>query len=72
MSVDMHPVQSSNLRAVGYDPEMRVLLVQFRSGATYEYDDVPQTVYEGLLGAQSKGRYVAQNVKGQYDCQRRT
>jgi hypothetical protein len=37
--------------------------VEFLSGAVYQYFGVPESVYEGLLNAPSKGRYLDQFVK---------
>lgn len=62
----MQPVSSSNLAAVGYDPETQTLAVEFRSGGTYEYYDVPQQVFDGLLSAASHGQYFQSNIRGSY------
>jgi hypothetical protein len=51
-------VESSMIQAVGYDPESKELEVLFDSGKTYRYTGVPQEEYEGLLKAESKGRYM--------------
>jgi hypothetical protein len=45
----MQPVNSSNIAAIGYDPETQTLAIEFRSGGTYEYYDVPEQVFEGLM-----------------------
>jgi hypothetical protein len=57
------PVESSNLASVGYDPESAVLEVEFKSGGIYEYSGVPQSVYDGLINAESKGKYFHQYIK---------
>jgi len=36
--------------------------VVFNSGGVYRYFDVPKDIYEGLLAAESKGRYMRANV----------
>lgn len=60
------PVQSSNLASIGYDPSSMTLEVEFISGRVYEYYDVPQSEYEGLMAAGSHGTYFNQNIKGHY------
>ena len=45
---NMIPVSSSNLSAVGYDGQTMQLFIRFHSGALYVYNNVPQSVYEGL------------------------
>jgi len=62
----MTPVSSTNLASVGYDSETRTLRVEFKSGAVYEYYNVPEAEYQGLIDASSKGSYFHQNIKGRY------
>lgn len=64
--MDWRPLESSNLSACRYDPETQVLQIRFRSGRSYDYKDVPQTVAEGLESASSPGRYFNAAIKGQY------
>lgn len=59
-------VQSANIRSVGYDAGAGILEVEFTSGRIYQYFDVPQREYEGLMDAGSKGRYFNQNIKDCY------
>jgi len=57
------PVESSNLASVGYDPKIEVLEIEFHSGGIYQYSGVPQSIYDGLMNAASKGKYFHQNIK---------
>lgn len=63
------PVESSQIKSVGYDPATHVLEVEFvprkdgTPGAIYQYDDVPAEIAEQLVAAQSVGRYFNQFVK---------
>lgn len=63
--MQMVPVSSSNLSAVGYDPTTRVLRIAFHSG-TYDYYDVPASTYSGLMNASSKGQYHHSYIKNNY------
>jgi len=65
--MDRIPVASSNISSVGYDPTSSILEVEFNSGSIYQYLNVPQTEYEGLMNAGSKGRYLNRNIKGRYE-----
>ena len=38
------PVSSSNLASVGYDPELRVLEVEFHNHTVYQYRNVPHHI----------------------------
>lgn len=66
MKIEMVTVKSSNIDRVGYDEDSKTLAVEFRTGATYHYFEVPKSVYEGLKSAESVGAYFAQNIKGSY------
>lgn len=60
-------VRSSHISSIGYDPDTLVLEVEFNDGSVYQYHDVPNTVYEGLMDADSHGEYLHEWVKGEYD-----
>ena len=63
--IDMTPVESSNVVAVGYSDN--TLYVKYSSGM-YKYDNVPKDVAEKLLNADSKGRFMNDYIKGSYTC----
>ena len=58
--------ESSNIAGFEYIDERRVLVVEFKHGGRYHYFDVPEPVYESMKAAPSKGRFHAQNIKGNY------
>lgn len=58
--------ESSNISRFGYNTDTSVLTVEFKSGGTYEYFDVPAAVFEQMQAASSKGQFLAQNIKGRY------
>ena len=58
----MQPVNSSRIKAVGYDPAYEILRIQFHEG-TYDYYSVPKHMYENLMSAFSKSRYYALYIK---------
>ncbi len=62
----MRALNSSNLRAYDYDPDSRVLIIQFASGRSYRYADVPADVADGLGSAESPGKYANSEIKGVY------
>jgi hypothetical protein len=59
-------VTSSNLSEVGYDARSTTLEIMFRDGAVYQYFDVPEQVYDGLVNAASAGQYFHANIRGSY------
>jgi len=67
MAFEMFPVTSDNLAEIGYDESQQVLRIIFTNGSTiYEYIDVPREKFEGLLHADSHGKYFHANIKKVY------
>lgn len=64
--MSLTPVKSSNIKAVGYDPQSRALTVEFHSGAQHRYDDVPPEHHQGLIEADSVGKYFHANVRSAF------
>lgn len=62
----MEPVTSSNIAAIGYNPDTAILTIEFKKGGTYEYYDVPSHEHDSLMGAESKGGYANQNIYKKY------
>lgn len=56
-------VSSSNIASIGYDPENMILEIEFLNGSVYQYYDVPQSIYEGLMAADSHGKYLSAYIK---------
>lgn len=56
----MTPVQSTNVRAIGYDAANRMAFVQFQGGGTYRYEGVAKELFETIAGAPSVGKAVQQ------------
>ncbi len=60
------PVTSSNIAEVGYDPATMTLEIAFNDGSAYQYFDVPETVHQQFMGANSKGKFLHGNIKNNY------
>lgn len=67
---EMHPVSSSNIASVGYDPAEEAVYVEFLSGSVYIYKGVLQHEFENLLTAASVGSYLNRNYKNIYPYER--
>lgn len=59
----MHPVESSAVARIGYDPEAKEAFVEYLGGDLYAYEGVPVDVFEGLANAESKGTFVNVVIK---------
>jgi hypothetical protein len=58
--------ESTNINRFGYDEANLVLFVEFKNGSVYQYFDVPEQLFEQMKSASSKGRFLAQMIKGTY------
>jgi hypothetical protein len=64
--LEMMPVRSETLKAIGYDLDTNTLRISFKSGGVYEYAHVPESRWEGLQNAVSKGSYFHRYIKDKY------
>jgi hypothetical protein len=63
----MQYFSSTAIRAASYNAQTRTLTLWFTSGSQgYDYYNVPQYVYDGLLSAPSKGQYFNAYIRDQY------
>lgn len=61
------PVTSTSVRSVGYDLSTGTLELEYVNGSVYQYYEVPQPTYAGLLAAPSIGNYVNTQIKPYFD-----
>lgn len=57
----MTPVKSSNIASVDHDGQH--LTVQFKSGQSWRYQDVPAAKHDAMIAAPSAGKYFASEIK---------
>lgn len=69
--IEWNETDSSNISRFGYDEVSYTLTIEFRNGSLYDYFDVPIPVYELMKSAPSKGRFLVQEIKGNYRYARR-
>ena len=68
----LEQVESTMIKEAGYDEATQVLTVKFVNGdEVYEYKNVPKSVYDELMAAESKGSFFAKNIKGKYDFEKK-
>jgi hypothetical protein len=68
--VQMYPVESSNLAAVGYNKDAFELTIAFLDGSIYRYEAVPMEEYVDLMKADSHGEYFVDNIRLTYAYER--
>ncbi|KKM47412.1 hypothetical protein LCGC14_1558600 [marine sediment metagenome] len=67
MVVAYQAVESSNIAQIGYDTATQELRVRFKSGTEYSYTNVPGTIYADFIDADSKGKFLNENIKNRYE-----
>lgn len=62
----MKHVTSSNIDAVGYNPDTSELHVRFRNGTHYVYRSVGEETHKLFLKTQSPGKFFAEHVRSKF------
>lgn len=71
LMVVMYPLQSGNIKAVGYSGKSQQLLVVYGVCAVL-YMKVPVKVFKAMMGATSPASYFSRNIRNKYVCVRIT
>ncbi|NJN90605.1 MAG: KTSC domain-containing protein [Leptolyngbyaceae cyanobacterium SL_5_14] len=66
--MDMQSVSSSAISEVGYDESTQQMKIKFKQGKIYDFCQVPEYIFQGLLAASSKGAYYNSYIKDKYPC----
>ena len=56
--MEREPVSSSTILSIGYEFGSQTLEVEFKHGGIYQYDNVPETVYQQFMDSTSKGSFI--------------
>lgn len=59
-------VFSSNIASIGYDASSETLEIEFQDGYVYQYYNIPQGIYDALMAAPSKGRFLHSQIKDRF------
>ncbi len=62
----MTPRDSTHIAASQYDPQARTLRIQFRSGGTWLYHDVPQNVADAFHASESLGTVFMREIRDRF------
>jgi len=62
----MVAVESSVIRAIGYNKRHQMLDVEMLKGARYRYLQVPPAVAKALFAAESKGKFYNEQIKPRF------
>ena len=62
----LNEIQSSNITKTEYDTETKKLIVEFKNGLRYEYDEVPHQIYTKFRMSESQGKYFTTDIAKKY------
>jgi hypothetical protein len=63
-------VESSAIRSVGYDFRRATLDIEFVHGGLYRYFDVPASLYDAFMQAESKGQFFHAEIRDRFRFER--
>lgn len=65
VAIPMEPVESNQVKAIGYDAETKTLAVTFTRGPgnIYHYPNVEPELHVNFMQAESKGTFFGKHVK---------
>jgi hypothetical protein len=62
----INKIESSNIVETEYDTSNKKLVVEFKNGTKYEYEDVPHQVYTRFRNAESQGKHFTTEISKNY------
>jgi hypothetical protein len=65
-NIPMFPIESKNIKSIGYNANTRTLRIEFKQGSFYDYAGVPPEIFQQIMVAESKGKFFRAEIKGRY------
>ena len=62
----INEIESSNIVKTTYDTDTKKLVVEFHTGLSYEYDNVPHQLYTQFRMAESQGKFFSSKIARTY------
>ncbi|MDB9313208.1 KTSC domain-containing protein [Spirulina sp. CS-785/01] len=66
----LYPANSSCTNALAYDPQEKLLEIEFTNGSVYQYEGVEPETWNRFRQAKSPGRFYNRAIKGSYEGRR--
>ena len=58
----INEIQSTNVTKTEYDTTTKKLIVEFKNGTKYEYDEVPHQIYTQFRMSESQGKVFSSKI----------
>jgi len=62
----MDSMPSTVIKNIGYDAAKKILSIEYVSGKSYIYKQVPEALYIELRQSKVKGIFFNRNIRGKY------
>ena len=62
----INEIQSSNLKKTEYDLDTKKLVVEFKNGMSYEYEEVPHNIFTQFRISDSQGKFFNTQISKTY------
>jgi hypothetical protein len=62
----LNEVQSSNIVKTEFDTETKLMIVEFKNGMRYQYENVPHEVYTRFRMTESQGKFFSSDISKKY------
>ena len=62
----INEIDSSNLTRTEYDTETKKLIIDFKNGMKYEYDEVPHAIYTKFRKSDSQGKFFITEISKKF------
>lgn len=59
--------ESTQVDFIRYDPDKRLLQIEYKKDKKYFYMDVAPEVWAEMIQAKSVGQFINQNIRGKYE-----
>jgi hypothetical protein len=60
--MNRNPVKSSRVLSIGYDPDTRILELEFNNKTVYQYSPISPGGYDLLMASESKGKFIQEHI----------
>lgn len=62
----INEIESTNVVKTEYDTTSKKLVVEFKNGTKYEYDEVPHQIYTQFRMSESQGKFFSSKIAKSY------
>ena len=62
----INEIESSNITKTEYNLDEKTLIVDFKNGAKYKYENVPHQIYTRFRMSESQGKFFSKEISKNY------